>query len=63
MAPSEESYCVKLQFVLPMDFLAWSFSRTYQVASLRAGPVARISYNLYFDCKHVRYVTCDLINE
>ena len=27
--------------------------------SLRAGPVGRISYNLYFDCKHVRYVTCD----
>ena len=26
-------------------------------------PVGRISYNLYFDCKHVRYVTCDLINE
>ena len=21
--------------------------------------VGRISYNLYFDCKHVRYVTCD----
>ena len=38
-------------------------SRTYRVASLRAGPVGRISYNLYFDCKHVRYVTCDLINE
>ena len=34
-------------------------SRTYRVASLRAGPVGRISYNLYFDCKHVRYVTCD----
>ena len=32
---------------------------TYRVASLRAGPVGRISYNLYFDCKHVRYVTCD----
>ena len=38
-------------------------SRTYRVATLRAGPVGRISYNLYFDCKHVRYVTCDLINE
>ena len=38
-------------------------SRTYHVASLRAGPVGRISYNLYFDCKLVRYVTCDLINE
>ena len=38
-------------------------SRTYLVASLRAGPVGRISYNLYFDCKHVRSVTCDLINE
>ena len=38
-------------------------SRTYRVASLRAGPVGRISYNLYFDCKHVRYVICDLINE
>ena len=41
-------------------------SRTYRVASLRAGPVGRISYNLYFDCKHVRYVTCDFnkrINE
>ena len=41
-------------------------SRTYLVASLRAGPVGRISYNLYFDCKHVRYimyVTCGLINE
>ena len=38
-------------------------SRTYRVASLRAGPVGRISYNLYFDCKHVRSVTCDLINE
>ena len=38
-------------------------SRTYRVASLRAGPVGCISYNLYFDCKHVRYVTCDLINE
>ena len=37
--------------------------RTYRVASLRAGPVGRISYNLYFDCKHVRYVTCDLINK
>ena len=37
--------------------------RTYCVASLRAGPVGRISYNLYFDCKHVRSVTCDLINE
>ena len=35
------------------------WSRTYRVASLRAGPVGRISYNLYFDCKHV---TCDLIN-
>ena len=34
-------------------------SRTYRVASLRAGPVGRISYNLYFDCKPVRYVTCD----
>ena len=34
-------------------------SRTYRVASLCAGPVGRISYNLYFDCKHVRYVTCD----
>ena len=34
-------------------------SRTYRVASRRAGPVGRISYNLYFDCKHVRYVTCD----
>ena len=39
------------------------FSRTYRVASLRAGPVGRISYNLYFDCKHVRSVTCDLRNE
>ena len=39
------------------------FSRTYRVASLRAGPVGCISYNLYFDCKHVRSVTCDLINE
>ena len=40
-------------------------SRTYCVASLRAGPVGvgRISYNLYFDCKHVLSVTCDLINE
>ena len=38
-------------------------SQTYRVASLLAGPVGRISYNLYFDCKHVRYVTCDLINE
>ena len=38
-------------------------SRTYRVASLRAWPVGGISYNLYFDCKHVRYVTCDLINE
>ena len=38
-------------------------SQTYRVASLRAGPVGRISYNLYFDCKHVRSVTCDLINE
>ena len=38
-------------------------SRTYRVAGLRAGPVDRISYNLYFDCKHVRYVTLDLINE
>ena len=38
-------------------------SRTYHVASLRAGPVGRISYSLYFDCKHVRYVTCDLINK
>ena len=34
-------------------------SRTYRVASLRAGPVGRISYSLYFNCKHVRYVTCD----
>ena len=38
-------------------------SRTYRVASLRAGPVGRISYNLNFDCKHVRSVTCDLMNE
>ena len=38
-------------------------SRTYRVASLHAGPVGLISYNLYFDGKHVRYVTCDLINE
>ena len=38
-------------------------SRTYRVASLRAGPVGRISYNLYFDCKRARSVTCDLINE
>ena len=38
-------------------------SRTHRVASLRAGPVGRISYNLCFDCKHVQYVTCDLINE
>ena len=37
--------------------------RTYREASLRAGPVGLISYNLYFDCEHVRYVTCDLINE
>ena len=36
-------------------------SRTHRVASLCAGPVGRISYNLYFDCKLVRYVT--LINE
>ena len=28
-----------------------------------AGPVGRILYNLYFDSKHVRSVTCDLINE
>ena len=35
-------------------------SRTYRVASLRAGLVGRISYNLYFNCKHVRYVTCDV---
>ena len=38
-------------------------SRTHCVASLRAVPMGRISYNLYFDCKHVRSVTCDLINE
>ena len=38
-------------------------SRTHCVASLRAVPVGRISYNLYFDCKHVRSVICDLINE
>ena len=38
-------------------------SRTYREASLCAGPVGRISYNLYFDCKHVPYVTYDLINE
>ena len=38
-------------------------SRTHRVASLRAGPVGRISYNMYFDCKLVRYVTCDSINE
>ena len=38
-------------------------SRTYSVASLRAGPVGRISYNLYVDCKHVRYVTCDLTHK
>ena len=38
-------------------------SRTYCVASLRTGPVGRISYNLHFDYKHVRSVTCDLINE
>ena len=25
--------------------------------------MGRISYNLYFDCKHVRYVTCDSIHE
>ena len=25
--------------------------------------VGRISYNMYFDCKRVRYVACDLINE
>ena len=37
--------------------------RTYRVASLHAGLVGRISYNLYFDCKHARYVTCDLINK
>ena len=36
-------------------------SLSYRVASMRAGPVSCISYNLYFDCKHVRYVTCDLI--
>ena len=40
-----------------------STSRTNRVASLRDGPVGRISYNLYFDCEHVRSVTCDLINE
>ena len=34
-------------------------SRTYRVASLRAGPMCSIPYNLYFDCKHVRYVICD----
>ena len=38
-------------------------SRTHRVASLRAGPVGRILYNLYFNCELVRYVTCDLINE
>ena len=40
-------------------------SRNLSLASLPAGPVGRavFSYNLYFDCKHVRYVTCDLINE
>ena len=58
MAPSEERYCVQLQFALPVGR-----PRTHRVASLRAGPVGRISYNLYFDCKLVRYVTCDLINE
>ena len=46
----------------PLIFLH-GCSRTYRVASLRAGPVDRISHNLYFDCKHVRSVTCDLINE
>ena len=34
-------------------------SRTYRVASLRVEPVGRIPYNLYFDCKKVRYVICD----
>ena len=40
-----------------------SRSRTYQVAGLRAGPVGHISCILYFNCEHVRCVTCDLINE
>ena len=38
-------------------------SRTYRT-SLGAGPVGRISFNLYFDCINcMRYVTSDLINE
>ena len=36
--------------------------RTYRAASVHAEPVGCISYNLYFDGKHVRDV-CDLINE
>ena len=58
MAPCEK----KILCLAAICAARW-FSRTYRVASLRAGPVGRISYNLYFDCKHVRYVTCDLINE
>ena len=38
-------------------------SRTYRVASLRAGPVARISYNLYFDCNMCCMSLVILINE
>ena len=63
MAPSEERYCVQLHFALPVDLLAWSFPNPSCSYSLRAGPVGCISFNLYFDCKLVRYVTCDLINE
>ena len=31
-------------------------SRTHRVASMRAGPVGRISYNMYFDCQRRRKV-------
>ena len=38
-------------------------SRTHCVANMRDVPVGRISYNLYFESKHVQSVICDLINE
>jgi len=58
MAPSENYIVFSCNLRCLLIFLHGR-SRTYRVASLRAVPVSRISYNLYFDCKHVRYVTCN----
>ena len=62
MAPSEKDIVSSCNLRCQLIFLHGR-SQNYRVARLRAGLVGRTSYNLYFDCEQVWYVTCDLINE